>query len=47
MLDNFVPVAVSAVVVDPSGFTKRASTVVTGVGAVPPVGVITFPSLST
>ena len=33
MLDNLVPVAPSAVVVEPSGFTKRACTVVTSVAS--------------
>ena len=42
MLDNFVPVAPSAVVVDPSGFTKRACTVVAGCALFN-----TLPSLST
>ena len=42
MLDNFVPVAPSAVVVDPSGFTKRACGFVTGCALFK-----TLPSLST
>ena len=51
IFDNLVTAALVASVafgaVVPSGLTKRASTDVAAVGAVPPAGVITLPSLST